>query len=106
MVKAKISSWGLRKQKPKKIKATPLDEILKLANQSPTSSKLVNKIIEMDTPYFIITLCLICFTVLYLITVAPELVQKLLTGGAGLGWLGYSLFGLLRRNKIRKNIKL
>jgi len=102
MANAKVGSRFLKRHRKKELKTTPLEDIARLSAENPDLfARLINKIINMETPYFIITLCLISFTVLYLITVSPETVNKMLIGGGGIGWIGYALFAMGKLRKAR-----
>jgi hypothetical protein len=110
MANAKVSFGFFRKQKkreqPKEIKTTPLEDIIKLSVENPDlTTRLINKIINMETPYFVITLCLISFTVLYLVTMSPEIVNKVLISSGGIGWFGYALFAMRKLRKARNNTR-
>ena len=102
MANAKVGSRFLKRRRKKELKTTPLEDIARLSVENPDLfARLVDKIISMETPYFIVTLCLISFTVLYLVTVSPETVNKVLVGGGGIGWLGYALFAMRKLRKAR-----
>ena len=102
MANAKVGSRFLKRHRKKELKTTPLEDIVRLSAENPDlTTRLINKIINMETPYFIITLCLISFTVLYAVTVAPETTNKLLISGGGIGWIGYALFTMRKLRKAR-----
>jgi hypothetical protein len=102
MVNAKVSRRFLKRQK-QEVKKTPIEEIIKSAYRDPSLiGRIVDKVVGMETPYFVITLCLICFTVLYVVTVAPEVINTKAVGITGTGWFVYTMYQLLRGRKIRR----